>query len=538
MNAWKLNEFSARVNQPDGFIGELYDHQSAMLRRALDIENNNNQFGFLSDNPGSGKTNVIISLVLTDIQMGYNDRQTMIIVPQNIIKQWMEQIQLFTDGRIKVKELTYEDINNIENKGSIETLSKYNILITTNSLFETIMSSLSSNGSKIFRIVYDEIDTMESELNALQTKKSVLQKAKKNLMDENNKKGIKTVDFIPSVLDKGLKNKITWFMSASIYNMIDRQNGFVFLGKQIPTNELSNYFIKCTNDFIENSLPEMEEEEEEIYECECIADKYEHLLSGEEHLDAINSLSYDEIKIKNRRKVPSTELELLKMLVKQYYTDKSDILEIIEDIKRKMKTFNVTEEDTHHPLMKQILNKKKDYQFADNITNGFHRVGCQRGDCENKEECTYSSFEKRQKEIHAHEKLKIINDVLIECKKSPVKAQILIFSDFQGSFKYMPSLIEKLGMTYEDLCKGTAQGINNAIAKYKRGETEILFIQSRTDGCGLNLQNTTHLIFVHRTDERLRDQIIGRAQRTPREGQLKIISLYNKNEILEEDDKE
>lgn len=528
---WKLDNNSPRIVQPDNFAGKLYDHQLAMLRKALEIENGNTQFGFLSDIAGTGKTNVIISLILIDLQKGYKNRQTLIVLPQNIIKQWIEQIELFTNNFLKVKELTYSDIINIESHETLQSLSDYNILITTNSLFETIMSSLSANGNTIYRIVYDEVDTMEEQLNALTTKKQTIQKARSDLRKNNKNKEM--VDFIPQIIDKGLKNKITWFVSASIFNMIDPKDGFVFLGKQIPNSELPNLFVKCNNQFIRDSLPKMEEEEEEIYECSCIADKYSHLLSINQ-LDSINSLSYDEVKIKNRKRVPSNEIDLLKMLVKEYYTEMDDKLDAITTIEKKMKSFNISEDEVDHPLMKQIFEQEKDFQFAENLSKEFHKVGCSNKNCQDPEKCTYDAFEKIDKHIHNNKKMTIINDILIDCKKKG-NSQIIIFSDFQGSFKYMPGLVEKLGMTYEDLCKGTSKGINDAITKYKKGETEILFIQSRTDGCGLNLQNTTHLIFVHRTDERLKEQLLGRAQRQGRKGILRVFSLYNQNEILDED---
>lgn len=529
--SWKLDANSPKVAQPDKFVGKMYDHQLAMLRRALEIENGNTQFGFLSDIAGTGKTNVIISLILIDLQRGYTDRQTLIVLPQNIIKQWIEQIELFTNGFLKVKELTYSDIINIESHETLKSLLGYNVLITTNSLFETIMSSLSANGNTIYRIVYDEIDTMEEQLNSLTIKKEAIQSARNNLRKNNKNKEI--LDFIPQIIDKGLKNKITWFVSASIFNMINPKDGFVFLGKQIPNTQLPNLFVKCNNQFIRDSLPKIEEEEEEIYECSCIADKYAHLLSINQ-LDSINSLSYDEVKIKNRKRVPSTEIDLLKLLVKEYYNEMDDKLDAITTIERKMKQFNISEDEVHHPLMKQIFEQEKDFQFAENLSKEFHKVGCSNVYCKDPEQCTYDAFEKIGKHIYNNMKITVINDILIDCKKSG-NCQILIFSDFQGSFKYMPGLVERLGMTYEDLCKGTPEGINNAILKYKKGETEILFIQSRTDGCGLNLQNTTHLIFIHRTDDRLKEQLLGRAQRQGRKGVLKVISLYNHNEILDED---
>lgn len=542
---WKLNTHSKLIQQPEKFVGSLFRHQQAMLYRALSIEKQSKQFGFMADVAGTGKTSIIISLCLIDKQIKSN-KKTIIIVPQNIIKQWINEIKKFSGNSLNVKELTYNDIIDIESHCTLlekryqqykregtnikdetsefpEELKEYDIFITTNDLFETLMSSLNSNGITIHRIVYDEIDTMENSINLLYEKKQFL-------LEEKNSR-VKSIDFIPPVYEKGLKNKITWFVSASIFNLIDPKLGFTFLGKTISNDELPNIFIKCDNQFIRDSLPEIPEEQEEIYECNCIADKYEQLLSVDQ-LDAINSLSYDTVKIKNRKKVPNSEVELLKMLITEYFDDKEEIIENINEIKNKMKKFQV-ENENNHPLANQIKEKEKDYKFVDNISNAFHKVNCSEIECPDTKLCIFNKFDEIDNRIKNNKKISIINDILIECKKE--NGQVLIFSDFQGSFKHLPSLIERIGMTYSDLCKGTSELVNEEIEKYKNKQTDILFIESSSDGCGLNLQNTTHLIFLHRTDQRLKDQLIGRAQRQGRIGSLKIISLYNSNEILEED---
>ena len=50
------------------------------------------------------------------------------------------------------------------------------------------------------------------------------------------------------------------------------------------------------------------------------------------------------------------------------------------------------------------------------------------------------------------------------------------------------------------------------------------------EGAGMNLENTTHLLFMHKTEEKFIDQVIGRAQRYGRTTPLKIIMLFNKHE--------
>jgi hypothetical protein len=50
------------------------------------------------------------------------------------------------------------------------------------------------------------------------------------------------------------------------------------------------------------------------------------------------------------------------------------------------------------------------------------------------------------------------------------------------------------------------------------------------EGAGMNLENTTHLVFMHKTEEKFIQQVIGRAQRFGRKTPLNIIMLFNKNE--------
>ena len=50
-------------------------------------------------------------------------------------------------------------------------------------------------------------------------------------------------------------------------------------------------------------------------------------------------------------------------------------------------------------------------------------------------------------------------------------------------------------------------------------------------GTGLNLENTTDLIFYHKMSSDMEKQVIGRAQRVGRTSVLNIHYLYQDNEI-------
>ena len=563
MSDWKLNENSKTVKQPKQFVGELRQHQLAMFYRALSIEKQQSEFafGFLADRAGTGKTPVVISLMLADLQVGYTDRQTLIVCPQNIMKQWISEIDRFSGGVLTVRELNYNDVSDITSTGSLVTLRGYNVLMITQTFFETMTASLSSNGSTIYRIVYDEIDTMDKDISMFKEKKDMIKERRESLIKQNQNKDIhildrERIDFVPPMIDRGLINRITWFVSASIYNMIDPKTGFFFLGKQIPNSELQNLFVKCHNYFIDDNLPPMEDEEEVVYRCDCVADAFSNFLSVDQ-LDAMNSLSYDEVKLTSRRRVPNTDLELMTMLVKQYYTEMDEIVDVISECEKKMEKMNIREDDTRHPIMVTIIKKEKKFDFNKKVVSGLHTIshrintehvsgGSRNGDtehnCQDEQECTIKALEVLYNSTVANSKLSVLREILKEIKRDTPIPKILIFSDFQGSFKHIPRILDEsdIKLDYEDMCKGSPEGIAKAVSLYKGDlvvvpprNVNVLFIHSRLDGCGLNLENTTHLIFLHRTDDRLRDQILGRAQRQGRVGVLKVISLYNENEDID-----
>ena len=55
-------------------------------------------------------------------------------------------------------------------------------------------------------------------------------------------------------------------------------------------------------------------------------------------------------------------------------------------------------------------------------------------------------------------------------------------------------------------------------------------MNSNLFGCGLNLQITTDILFLHKTEHELQSQIIGRAQRPGRKNKLAVWFLMHENE--------
>jgi len=72
--------------------------------------------------------------------------------------------------------------------------------------------------------------------------------------------------------------------------------------------------------------------------------------------------------------------------------------------------------------------------------------------------------------------------------------------------------------------------IDKAVLDYKYGNAKVLLSNSTLFGCGMNFENSSDIIFVHKMNKDMEKQVIGRAQRLGRKGQLKIIYLQYENE--------
>lgn len=108
--------------------------------------------------------------------------------------------------------------------------------------------------------------------------------------------------------------------------------------------------------------------------------------------------------------------------------------------------------------------------------------------------------------------------------------KILIFSEYDNSFKEITNYLEEKNYKYSNL-KGSTSRINNIVEKYKGDDLDILLLNSRYFGSGLNLENTTDLFMYHKMNESIENQVIGRAQRPGRKDPLNIYRLLYHNEL-------
>jgi SNF2 family DNA or RNA helicase len=111
-----------------------------------------------------------------------------------------------------------------------------------------------------------------------------------------------------------------------------------------------------------------------------------------------------------------------------------------------------------------------------------------------------------------------------------IDKKVIIFSDYSSIFDYIEKICNNNDVKYVDLDKGNINDIDKSIYEYKYGNAKILLSNSTLFGCGMNLENSSDIIFVHKMNKDMEKQVIGRAQRLGRRSKLNIIYLLYENE--------
>ena len=137
--------------------------------------------------------------------------------------------------------------------------------------------------------------------------------------------------------------------------------------------------------------------------------------------------------------------------------------------------------------------------------------------------------------VYKYSKLHFIEEYIKDLKHKNQK--LLLFSDFSNVFNNIQVMCKNYDIEYEDLEKGNMIDIEKAVMNYKYGNAKILLANSSLFSCGMNLENSTHVIFVHKIDEDILEQVLGRAQRLGRNCVLNVIHLEYENEIEIEKEK-
>ena len=110
------------------------------------------------------------------------------------------------------------------------------------------------------------------------------------------------------------------------------------------------------------------------------------------------------------------------------------------------------------------------------------------------------------------------------------EAKILLFSKHVRVYRRIQDMFSLHNVTFGDLAGGSQAHIDSVIRDFKQGNTKVLMVDPSLFACGLDIQNTTDVIMLHKMDEHTERQVVGRAQRPGRTGRLSVWYILNANE--------
>ena len=81
-----------------------------------------------------------------------------------------------------------------------------------------------------------------------------------------------------------------------------------------------------------------------------------------------------------------------------------------------------------------------------------------------------------------------------------------------------------------ELLAGTAARVEKLRKQFRDGKVQVLCMNARHVGAGINLEAATHIVLYHRMNVELEKQVIGRAVRFERAADLRVIHLEHEGE--------
>jgi hypothetical protein len=132
-------------------------------------------------------------------------------------------------------------------------------------------------------------------------------------------------------------------------------------------------------------------------------------------------------------------------------------------------------------------------------------------------------------------KLNKLKELIYKRKEECEDFKFLVFTEHENIFSELITFMNLNGLSHGQL-KGTTASVNKQIEKFKRpsgspDSTDCLLLNANFCGNGINLENSTDVFIYHSMSKEKTNQVIGRAQRPGRNGQLKVWQLCYENEV-------
>lgn len=598
----ELTEYHPIASQPENTKIQLKPHQLTLLQRCIDLENSvislkdsseiadmvtdndtmTTKIGIIGDRVGSGKSFVILSLIMSNTiidnedivikSYGYNNlvfklvnKKTVIptnllVIPHNLSAQWQNYMKIFTDS-IKYLVINKKTISDfIEDKINIKD---FDLIIVTSTYYNRFAAIYADKDSKFQRVIFDEVDNLNIA-------------GCRNI--DSRFVWMVTASYGNILYPRGFSrwepslNRYIWCANG-ITNAGYIKNLVLDLWNNVPQKLTKLIILKNQDEYIKKSnvLPELFKNI-----IICMTPKSIHILNGIVDKSIIDCLNADDVQGAISYLNPmnkGSEENIIDLMIQKYntilinlklklnytngyiYDNPNDKQAEITKIETKIK-----DNESKIQMIKERINESNTCSICyDDINNKTITKCCQNSFCfkcinlwlNRKASCPmckhmlvytdiFSVIEGGENNLNdlilleidetqvnpAFDKSKNLQILLSNRKPG---SKFLIFSNYDNSFQNIYNVLTKLNIKYMHL-KGNGNVIRCIIDKYRTGDVDVLLVNSRHYGSGLNLENTTDIIMFHKFDTEIEKQVIGRAQRLGRINPLNVWYLLHENE--------
>jgi hypothetical protein len=132
--------------------------------------------------------------------------------------------------------------------------------------------------------------------------------------------------------------------------------------------------------------------------------------------------------------------------------------------------------------------------------------------------------DENQVESKTEEKKLTKPETIVNIIKNKPEGKFIIFSSYDQTFEQINITLLENNIKFK-LIKGTTQQMQKTIDDYKTGDLQVIFLNSKFNGSGINLQETSDIIIYHEMSDSTKTQIIGRANRIGRTSPLYVHHL-------------
>jgi SNF2 family DNA or RNA helicase len=501
-------------------------------------------------------------------------RTSMLVIPHILVSQWKRYISEFSDSIRHTIISKQSQCNNFV-ETILPRLDETDLVVVTCSFYNQIAREIMQSNYCMRRVVYDEVDNMNIP----------------NCKNVNSRfYWFVTASYANLLYPRGNyyydndAQRTVWHCSG-LHNSGFVKNVFMDLSFNLPIDYFKTLFLKNSDTYIHESIS-LPDPNYQIVRCATPPEI--QILTGFANEDVIQCLNARDItsalRLVNPRQVSdednlvglqisrlvkdlhnmSVRIELARSLeyddpsaqeqdINRLMDRKGELESRIEGIKERIRSCDTCCicYDTIHiktltpccsnafcfECLTRWLARKKNCPLCKSNVNSTELLTIQQQQPSPHTGTLSEEIHDRNRICDSNDKIRNLKALLTN-NLDPVTSKILVFSSYDMSLHSITAALRQDDLADKYKCKclrGNETQVQTIVQNYRsisgQNMLNMLFVNAKNFGSGINLENTTDIIMFHKLDSELEKQVIGRAQRLGRTAPLKVWYLLHENEI-------